>query len=67
MSGWDPDRFEVVEKWLLRDALLAYEKKLKDDATEAFKFDVLIYNLRAPWAKKGSGNEAPRVPDILRD
>ncbi len=53
--------------WPLREALLSFEQKLRRDAVEEFRFDVLLHTLRGPWVKKASENKAPKVPEILRD
>lgn len=67
LGEWNPDRYRVVVQWPLREALLSYSAKLKHDAEKAYRFDVMAYLLQAPWRKKGSKNQAPEVPDILKD
>ncbi len=67
LAEWNPDRYREVTRWLLREALLAYSQKLKNDAREAYRFDVLAYLLQLPWRKKGAKSQAPVIPEILKD
>jgi hypothetical protein len=67
LADWNPSRYDEITSWPIREALLSYEQKLRRDAIEEFRFDVMIHTLRGPWVKKPSDNKAPKVPEILRD
>lgn len=63
LAGWDPDEFERVDGWPLREALLAYEQRLKVRAAEAYDTALTHYYLVAPYSKDA---KPPEVPSILR-
>lgn len=65
LAGWDPDRVRVVARWPLREALWAWEERVKSKAFEQWRFDVLCWALLAPHRKKPG--KPPRQPKILQE
>jgi len=56
-----------VIRWPLREALRAYRRRVKLKTLAEYRFQVLSYQIAAPWAKKSSNLHPPDVPEILRN
>jgi len=65
LSGYNPEDFDRVLRWPLRDALLAFENVLREQAAVEYRHASLLYAVMAPHLKKGK-LKAPKVPKILR-
>lgn len=65
LASWDPDRFDAVLSWPLREALLSYERKLKKEAQVGYFQETVIFAILAPWTKEQG--KPPQVPEILKD
>jgi hypothetical protein len=65
LAGWAPDRYDLVLSWSLREALLAYEQKLKKEARASYFQETVIFSILAPWTKEAG--KPPQLPDILKD
>ena len=64
LAGWDPEQARTIIRWPLREALLSYVARLKDEAIKAFRFESLMWAILAPHAKKKS--DPPKLPTILK-
>jgi len=62
LAGFDPDAMDRVRRWILRDALLAYEHQLRETAARDYRDALLRHAMLAPWAKD---LKPPRMPPIL--
>jgi hypothetical protein len=65
IAGHDLDRAERVLLWPLRDMLESYVWRLRRDATDTHRHDMLVWALLAPHQKRP--DKPPRRPEILRD
>lgn len=54
------DRALAVFQWPLKDALLAFREVVHEQELTQYRFDYLIWTLRAPHVKKAEN--APKVP-----
>lgn len=59
LAGYDPTAIPAVLRWPIREALLAYEHRLKRDAEQRYTHDVIVWALLAPHQKR-----APKPPDL---
>lgn len=50
--------------WLVREALLAYEELLRQEARVEHAAELLRYSILAPWVKDA---KPPKPPAILED
>lgn len=64
LADWDPERAQVVLRWPLREALLAYVERLKAHAQAQYEHAMLLWASIAPYAK---GARQPDLPAILKD
>lgn len=64
LAGYDPDECKRIIKWPLREALLCFVNRMKKQALEQYRNDLLAWAPRSPYMKKG---EPPKVPKILRE
>lgn len=64
LAGWDPVASAQIERWPLRDALLAFEAILRRRAHESYERALDRYAAIAPHNKDA---RPPAVPPILRD
>lgn len=64
LADWQPDRYEAVARWPLREALLAYAERIKRSAREQYDQAMLIWAALAPHSKKAT---QPDLPAILRE
>ena len=55
LAGWDPGQAKAVIRWPIREALLAYVARLREEVLKAFKFESLMWAILAPYAKKKTG------------
>jgi hypothetical protein len=53
-----------VARWPLREALLAYVARMKEEAIVSHRHETLVWAFLAPYQKKSS--KPPPVPRILR-
>jgi hypothetical protein len=67
LANWEPDHYERVLRWPLREALLAFEQKLKREAREDYQQELMRFAIRSPWIAKSSERKPPDPPPILRD
>lgn len=58
-AGYDASRYSEVLKWPVREGLLCYVEKLKEEAAETYKLDVLLYAM-------GAQSKKPDLPTILQ-
>ena len=65
LAGWQPPRYPAVARWPLREALLAFEQRLKREARDDYRHELLRFAMREPWLGKGD-RKPPKPPDILR-
>ncbi len=65
LSNYDPIRARQVLKWPLREALLAYEHKMRLEASEEHRYQMLMW---APIAANSVKKvKPPKVPAILKE
>lgn len=55
---------QLVTRWPLREALLAFQDLLEKDAASVYAQDVQVWALLEPHRKKKS--KPPKLPKILR-
>ena len=60
----DPRLCHEVFEWPLRDLLLVYLEKLKEQARRWYEVEVLVWSALAPHQKKKT--DPPAVPRVLR-
>lgn len=65
LSEYNPEYLDRYLQWHLRDALLAYEDRLRQRALEDYRTELLCYACVAPHAKKGT-LKPPKPPRILQ-
>ena len=58
LAGWDVDRYDVVARWPLAEALIAYERLLGQQALPQFRHEQSLY-------AAGSLKTSPKLPSIL--
>ncbi len=64
MADWNPVHAREVVRWPLREALLAYLARLRKEAMENYRTELLVWAILAPYAKRKT--DPPRAPDILK-
>lgn len=64
MADWNPVHAREVVRWPLREALLSYLARLKREAMENHRTELIVWAVLAPYSKKKT--DPPRMPDILR-
>ena len=64
LAEWDPERAKTISRWPIREALLAYVARLKEEALKAFRFESLMWAVLAPHARRKS--DPPKIPAILK-
>lgn len=52
-----------VARWPIREALLAYLDKVRDEALDQFRHEMLTFAILAPWSKNA---KPPKPPEILK-
>ena len=65
LAGWDPGRYAAVARWPLREALWAWHERIKREAFEQWRFEMLRWSLLAPHSKKPG--DPPKEPRILQE
>jgi hypothetical protein len=63
LSGYNPHRFTEILTWPLRDALLAYEQHLREEARKEYRTALQVYASLAPYSNKKL--KPPTLPKIL--
>lgn len=63
LAGYDPAQFQRVMRWRIGEALLAYERRLIDDAQHDYEFETLAWVI---MAAQGAKAKRPQPPEILR-
>ena len=63
LSGYDPDRAEVIAGWPVREGLLCYLNKLRERARENFRTDVMVWAFQSPYCKA----DPPKLPAVLKE
>lgn len=63
LAGYDYDKAQQVLLWPVREALLAFEERLRQQALDSYRHELLVWAVMAPHAKKVP--EAPALPSIL--
>jgi hypothetical protein len=63
VAGHDPLRYEAVLDLPLREALIAYEARLREVARDDYRLALLQYTL---MAAAGAKLNPPEIPAILR-
>lgn len=58
-AGYDAGRYKDVLKWPVREGLLCYVEKLKEEAADTYRMDVLLYSM-------GARSKKPDLPTILQ-
>jgi hypothetical protein len=64
LAGFDPARYRSVLSVALREALVCYEAKLKDEARSNYEFQLVTW---AILAQAGGKAKPPELPEILKD
>lgn len=67
LADWQPDQYERIACWPLREALLSFEQKQKREAREEFRWESLIHAALAPHMKNERDRKPPDPPEILKD
>jgi hypothetical protein len=67
LADWNPDDYERVTCWPLREALLSLEQRLKQRARDDFRWESLIHAVIAPHVKNARDRKPPEPPEILKD
>lgn len=67
LAGWQPDRYQAVLRWPLREAFWAYLEKLREDAREQFAREQMMWCMLAPHTSKKNQIDQPKPPAILKD
>lgn len=62
LSNWDPIAARQVLKWPLREALLAYEHKMRLEASEEHRYQMLLW---APLAANSATKVKPPPPPAI--
>jgi hypothetical protein len=65
VTSSNPEHFDRVLGWHLRDALLAYEDHLRRAQAEDYRQRRLEFAMLAPWIPKEQ-RKAPQPPPLLR-
>lgn len=66
IAEYDPERARrVYERWLLTELLDKIEHAAKTAAVEQYRYEMVLWALLAPHAKKGT--KQPELPRILRE
>lgn len=60
LSGHDYDKAQLVLCWPIREALLAYVDRLRQQALDSYRHELLVWALLAPHQKKPP--EPPKPP-----
>ena len=63
LSRYDYDKAQQILCWPVREALVAFIAYLKEEATKAYRHEMLVYASLAPHLKKP---EPPKLPEILK-
>lgn len=64
LAGWNVSRYDEILRWPLREALASYEAKLREQAAEDYRTELLCFAVQAPYLKKDA--RPPELPEILR-
>jgi len=64
LAEWQPDQYARVTCWPLREALLAFEQRMKRHAHDDYRADLLVHAVMAPYLSKNA--TPPDIPPILR-
>ncbi len=64
MAGWDADALDRLRHWPLRDLLLAWLDKLRQEARQHYALDLQVWAALAPH-QEGTP-KPPKLPRILR-
>lgn len=64
LSEGDYERAERIKRWPVREALVALVARLKRQALEGYRFELLLWAATAPHSKKPQ--DPPKLPDILK-
>lgn len=64
LSDNDYDRAQKVKRWPVREALVALAARMKADALEAYRFEMVVWSALAPYLKK---SDPPKLPAILKE
>jgi hypothetical protein len=63
LAGFQVDRYEIVFRWPMREALIAYRTKVRAAAMLEYRHDVAVWAMIAPHSPKKI--DAPKPPKIL--
>lgn len=66
LGDGDLEKSRRVFRWPIRFALESFRRISRDRAEEAWKFDLLLYYLRAPHQSRAQRGRPPEPPAILR-
>lgn len=64
LADWNPALYRAVERWPLREALLAYLERIRASARAQYDQAMLIWAALAPHAKNA---RQPDLPPILKE
>lgn len=67
LAEWQPDQYARVACWPLREALLAFEHRMKVRAREDYTATILRHAVLAPHMNDARDRRTPEPPPILRD
>jgi hypothetical protein len=64
VAGWDHNAAQMVLDWPLRELLLSYSAKLKEEALRGYQVALTVWASRTAL---GGKQKPPDVPTILKD
>lgn len=67
LADWQPDQYARITAWPLREAVLAFEQRLKRQARADYSAALLRYAVLAPHLADARDRRAPEPPAILLD
>lgn len=53
-----------VARWPIREALVAYLDKVRVEALDQYRFEMLTFAIVGPWSKNA---KPPKLPEILNE
>jgi hypothetical protein len=65
LADFDPRRMREVARWGLRDALIAFVHRIREQARVQYRHDLLVWASTAPHSAKKI--EPPKPPRLLKD
>jgi hypothetical protein len=64
VAAFDHARALAIAHWPLRELLIGYVARLREQAAEVLRHNQLLFQIRVMW---GGTEQPPEVPPILRE